>query len=173
MVARTSSRPDPAVRNRVYARSIAMMGKAGPANVAKYRQILMRGTMRNEVASYLARNGMSANNLVDTTSVYLAVAWLAAHGSNGEPTSAQLKGLRAQVAMAYAATPEILGASNAAKQELAEANILQASLSSSVAEQAAKDPRVAGKARAAVAQWVRESYQIDLSRMNLTANGLR
>lgn len=116
VVARTSYRPDPAVRNRVYARSIAMMGRAGLASVAKYRQILMSGAMRNEVASYLARHGMSANNLVDTTAVYLAVAWLAAHGSNGEPTPAQLRGVRAQVAMAYAAAPEILGASNAANR---------------------------------------------------------
>ena len=173
VVVRTSYRPEAAVRTRVYARAVSAMQKANPGAVAEFRQTLVSGKMRNEAARYLASNGMSANNVVDTTTLYLAAAWLAAHGNNGAPSAAQLKGLRAQVASIYATMPGVLGASNAVKQEIGEANILQASLSSAAAERAARDPRSAAAMRAAVVQGVKTSYQLDLSRMNLTARGLR
>lgn len=173
VVARTSYRPDPSVRQQVYARAIAQVEKTSPADAAKMKQILMSGQMRNEVAGYLAKNGMSPNSLVDTTALYLAYAWIAAQGRNDDPTPAQLKGLRSQVARTFATMPALLGADNALKQELGEANILQASLSSALGNQIAQNPGIAGKARAAVVQGVKSTYQIDLSRMQLTANGLR
>ena len=173
VIARTSYRPDPAIRNRIYARAVEMMAKGGAADAERFRQILMSGKMRNEVAGVLAGYGMSANNLVDTTTLYLAVAWLTTHGNNGAPSAAQLGGLRRQVALAYGSIPQIMAMSNAAKQELAESNILQASLSSTLAEQASKDAATAAKARAVIANWVRASYSVDLRRVNLTAQGLR
>lgn len=173
VIARTAYRPDPAVRARVYARAVQTMAKASPGEAAKFRQILVSGKMRNEVAGFLARYGMSPNNLVDTTAIYLAVAWLTTHRNNGAPSAEQLRGLRRQVALAYGSVPQIMAMSNAAKQELAEANLLQASLSSTLADQASKDPATLAKARAAIASWVRDSYQLELTRMTLTANGLQ
>lgn len=173
VIARTTYRPDPAVRNRVYARAVQMMAKAGSADTNKFRQILVSGKMRNEVAGILGRNGMSPNNLVDTTTLYLAVAWLTTHGNNGAPSAAQLAGLRRQVALAYGSIPQIMAMSNAAKQELAESNILQASLSSTLAEQASKDPASSAKARSVIANWVQQSYSVDLRRVSLTCQGLR
>lgn len=173
VVARTNYRPDPAVRQQVYARAIASVQKTSPADAAKMKQLLTSGQIRNEVAGYLAKNGMSANSLVDTTALYLAYAWIAAQGRNDDPTPAQLKGLRAQVARTFANMPQLLAADNALKQELGEANILQASLSSALANQMVQNPGIAAKARAAVVQGVKSTYQIDLSRLQLTANGLR
>lgn len=173
VMARTAFRPDPAVRQQVYARAVAQMQKVNPADAAKLKQELVSGRMRKAVADYLARYGMSANNLVDTTAVYLAAAWFASRASTGDPTPAQFRGLRAQVASVYATMPQVLGASNAVKQELSEANIFQAWVSSSVANEAARNPRASARARAAVVQGVKASYQLDLSRMNLTAQGLR
>lgn len=173
VVARTTYRPDAAVRNQVYARAVQMMAKGGSADAEKLRQILMSGKMRNEVAGILGRYGMSPDNLVDTTALYLAVAWLTTHGNNGAPSAAQLGGLRRQVALAYGSIPQIMTMSNAAKQELAESNILQASLASTLAEQAGKDAATSAKARAVIANWVQQSYSVDLRRMNLTAQGLR
>ena len=174
VIARTSFRPDPAVRARVYARSVTQLQRAGvpAANVALYRQILASGKLRNEAVGVLGRYGMSPDNLVDTTAIYLAASWLAAHGNNGVPSAAQMRGLRAQVAGTMAANPALLAATSAAKQELAEANIVQAALASSAAETAVKNPASAGRGRAAVAGWVRDSYGLDLTRMTLTANGL-
>ena len=175
VLARTNFRPDPAVRARVYARSVAVARRAGATarNLDRYRQILMSGKLRNEVSGILARYGMSPNNLVDATALYLAAAWLAVHGDNGAPTAAQMRGLRAQLAAAMTASPAILAASDTGKQELAEANIVQASLASSAVDSAEKNPAAAGRVRASVAGWVRDSYQIDLTRMTLTPQGLR
>lgn len=173
VVARTNYRPDPAVRQQVYARTVAQVQKANPADAAKVKQLLESGQIRNEVAGYLAKNGMSANSLVDTTALYLAYAWIAAQGRNDDPTPAQLKGLRIQVARTFANMPQLLAADNSLKQELGEANIIQASLSSALGNQIVQNPGIAGKARAAVVQGVKSAYQIDLSRMQLTANGLR
>ncbi|WP_375286118.1 DUF6683 family protein [Sphingomonas sp.] len=174
VLARTNYRPDPRIRQQVYARAVAQIQKGSPSDAAKLRQILVSGQMRNEVATYLRKYGMSPDNLVDTTTVYLAAAWLASRGNTGDPTPAQLRGLRNQVARTFSTMPQLLAAPEALKQELGEANILQASVSSAVVNQAAgQDPAYAAKARAAVVQGVKSTYQIDLSRMDLTANGLR
>lgn len=173
VAARTSYRPDPAVRQQVYARTVAQVQKTSPADAAKMKQLLMSGKILDEVAGFLASNGMSANSLVDTTALYLGYAWIAAQGRNDDPTAAQLKGLRGQVARTFATMPALLGASNALKQEVGEANIIQASLSSALANRMVQDPKIAGQARAAVVRGVKSTYQIDLSRMDLTAEGLR
>lgn len=69
--------------------------------------------------------------------------------------------------------PQVLSATNAAKQELAEANIIQAVITGSLANRPASDAKVAGAVRAAVTRAVRDMYQLDLTRMTLTAQGLR
>lgn len=173
VIARTGFRPDPRVRNQVYARTVAQVRKVSPPEAAKLRQLLVSGSFHTQAAAYLARYGMSANNLVDTTSLYLASAWYASRGSSADPTPAQMRGLRRQVAMAMAATPESVNASNALKQEVAEASIIQAMFVGSLANEAARNPAAAGPLRAAAVRGAKASYQIDLSRMNLTANGLR
>lgn len=173
IAARTSYRPDPAVRRQVYLRAVAGFQKASPEDAAKLRVQLANGRLRSGVASYMGRYGMSANNVIDTTTLYLAAAWFASRASAGDPSPAQMSGLRRQVALTYAGMPQVLGASNAAKQELAEGNIIQASLASTLANQAARDPKIAGAVRAAVTRAVADMYHLDLTRLNLTGGGFR
>lgn len=170
---RASFRADPAVRNQVYARTVALVRKADPASAAALRDLLMSGKAHAQAVSYLARYGMSANNIVDASTLYLATAWFASRGDGGDPTPAQMRGLRRQVAVAMAGTPGMLTASDALKQEIAEASIIQAMVSGSLANEAARNPRAGGPLRAAAVRGVQASYQIDLSRMTLTAEGLR
>ena len=66
-----------------------------------------------------------------------------------------------------------MNASNALKQEVAEASIIQAMFVGLLTNEAARNPAAAGPLRAAAVRGVKASCQIDLSRMNLTANGLR
>lgn len=172
-IARTSFRPNAAVRNQVYARTVAKAQQVSPADAAKLRQLLASGKFHAEAASYLARYGMSANNVADATAMYLASAWFASRGNNGDPTPAQMAGLRRQIALAMATTAEMVRASDATKQEIAEASLLQAMFSGSLAEAAARDPAGSAQYRTAAIRGVKASYQIDLSRLNLTAQGLR
>lgn len=162
IVARTSYRADPAVRRKVYTRAVATIQKASPQDAAQLRTQLANGQLRAGVAAFLQRYGMSANNVVDTTPLYLATAWFAAWADSGNPSLAQVRGLRAQVAQAYATMPGLLRASDAAKQELAEATIIEAWLASTMANQAAQDRKIAGAVRAAVTRAVRDMYQLDI-----------
>ncbi|NJR78472.1 DUF6683 family protein [Sphingomonas corticis] len=171
--ARLAYQPDAAVRNRVYGRTIAQIEKSSPKDAAQVRQLLMSGAMRRDVARHMARYGMSPNNLADTTGLYLATAWMASRGSNADPTPAQMKGLRAQVAGVMAGMPAMAGASNATKAEIAEANIVQAAFASAAGGHAARDASFAPTVRSAVVRGVKGSYQMDLSRLNLTNSGLR
>lgn len=173
VLSRTAFTPNPAVKSQVYARAVAHLQQVSPPDAAKLRAELVSGRMHKAVAAYLSRYGMSANNLVDTTAVYLAAAWFASRADTGDPSPAQMKGLRAQVASVYATMPQVLAANNAVKQELSEANVFQAWVSSSIANQAAADPATSRQSRAAVVQGVKATYQLDLSRMNLTNEGLR
>lgn len=171
--ARLSYQPDAAVRNRVYGRTIAQIEKSSPKDAAQVRQVLTSGAMRRDVARHMARYGMSPNNLADTTALYLATAWMASRGSDADPTPAQMKGLRAQVAGVMAGMPAMAGASNATKAEIAEANIVQAAFASAAGGHAARDASFAPTVRSAVVRGVKDSYQMDLSRLNLTNSGLQ
>lgn len=137
------------------------------------RQLLASDRFHAEATGYLAPYGMSPNNLADATAMYLASAWFASRGNNGDPSRAQMAGLRRQIALAIAATPTMAGASDAIKQEVAEASLLQAMFSGSLAEEAARNPAASAKYRAAAVRGVKASYQIDLSCMNLTAQELQ
>jgi hypothetical protein len=172
-VAQSAFRPDPRIRAQVYARAVAMMQRSGAKDIGQFRDVLVSGKVRATSAAALARNGMSADNVVDTTALYLAYAWLAVHGSDGDPNPAQLRGVRQQVARAFAATPALLRTSPAVKQQVSESNIVQAALASWFASAAKANPKLTRTVRLGVAGWVRDSYQLDLTRMTLTANGLR
>lgn len=163
-------RPDAAVRQQVYGRAIAQIERSSPGDAALVRRQLTSGAVRREVSAFLGRYGMSADDVADTTALYLASAWLASRGSAGNPSAAQMRGLRAQVA---ASMGPIAQAGNATKAEIAEANIVQTAFTSNAANDAAKDPSYAPKVRAAVVKAVRDAYQMDLSQLDLTAQGLR
>lgn len=173
VISRIAFRPDPAVRRQAYSHAVAAIQRVSPPDAAQLRTQLASGRLRSAATSYLGRYGMSPNNLVDTTALYLASAWFATRASAGDPSPAQMAGLRRQVALTFATMPRVLGAGDAAKQALAEANIIQAALTGSLANAAAADPKVAGSVRINVARAVQDTYQLDLTRLNLTAQGLR
>ena len=171
--ARLAFRPDPAVRQRVYGRAVAQMRRIDAGDAAKLQQILSSGKLRREIGGYMARYGMSPDNLADTTALYLATAWLASRGSGADPSRAQMQGLRRQVAATYLATPEFARASEATKQELSEANLVQAGYAANLANAAAADRRIAPRVRDAVVSGVRATYGFVLLRLDLTDQGLR
>lgn len=166
-------RPDPAVRQRVYARFISQVRKSSPAEAGRMAKELNSGQFTRGLAQYLGRYNMSSTNLADTTSLYLATAWLATRASSADPSPGQMQGLRRQVTATLASMPAMASANNATKQEWAEASLIQAALASAAANEAARNPGYAAKARSAVAKGVQSLYQIDLLSLDLTSQGLR
>lgn len=171
--ARLTYRFDPAVRQRVYARAVAQMARDNPAEGRKLQQILASGKVAREIGSYLAGYGMSSNNLADTTALYLTLAWIATRGSAADPTRAQMTAVRNQLATSMFAMPTFARASDATKQELSEANVIQASYVANLANAAAADRKLLPTARTAIAKGVMATYGLNLLSMNLTAQGLR
>lgn len=135
--------------------------------------MLSSGQGRREVATYLNRYGMSAESLVDSTTLYLAMSWFATRANSGDPTRAKMLGLRDQVAETMAATPEFTRASDATKQETVEANIIQASFSSALDNAVAKDRKLAPMVRDSVTKGVMSTYQMNLLDLELSNQGLR
>jgi hypothetical protein len=172
-VARLSFRPDPTVRQRVYARAVAQAQKNDPAEAAKLRQLLQSGVLTRDVRAYLGRYGMSTNNVADTTALYLALAWQIANGTPNDPSRAQMLGLRNQVASTFAGMPEFVRADQAVRQDLSEANLIQAAYAANIGNAMEKDRRLLPRARAAMVKGVMSLYGLDLRNVTLTAQGLR
>ena len=166
-------RPDPAVRQQVHARVLRQAQKLDPDSAAKLRPLLTSGTLDRQASAYLRRYGMSANNVADTTALFLVSAWLATRASDADPSRAHLIGVRNQAAAAMASNPGMARASNAMKQEIAEANLIQAVITGQFATAAKQNPKQAPAIRAAAAKGVRDSYGIDLLSLQLTSSGLR
>ncbi len=122
------------------------------------------------MAPELAKFGLRTDNLADAYTVYWVEAWQAAHGRSDEGSRAQAQAVKAQAARALLATPEVARATDAQKQELADALLVQALLIGAAKNQAGGDP---AKLRA-VGQAVRQGAKasgLDLDAMTLTEDG--
>jgi hypothetical protein len=78
--------------------------------------------------------------------------------------------VRAQAAQALATSGLLRGISDAAKQEMAEALLIQAALIAAAMEQSQGNPATSQQIAAAVSQGAR-TMKVDLARMTLTENG--
>jgi hypothetical protein len=166
-------RPDPAVRQKVYARAVAQARKNDPAEAEKLRQLLQSGVLTRDMRAYMGRYGMSTNNVADTTALYLALAWQIANGTPDDPSRAQMSGLRSQVASTFAGMPNFVRAGAAVKQDLSEANLIQAAYAANIGNAMEKDRSLQPRARAAMVKGVMSLYGLDLRKVTLTAQGLR
>ncbi|RZF65150.1 hypothetical protein EWE75_07205 [Sphingomonas populi] len=167
-----SFRPDPAVRKANYAQFIAKTRAVDPQGASQLEHLLATTDVMAEAQKWMGRYGMHTTDVADALAVYLATAWYTIRADTSDPTPGQLRGLRNQLARAIGATPEFASASDAMKQQLSEANLIQALILSSVAEQAKKNPELRPKVAEAVAQGARNSYGFDLRGMALTDHGL-
>jgi hypothetical protein len=164
-------RPDPVVRRHNLARFVANVRSQDPQSGAIMEHALAQNDIMAAGQQWLGRYGMSVTNVADATAAYLTAAWLATRGSDGDPSRAQITGVRNQLAAAMLSNPQFRSASDATKQEVAEANIVQAVMVAQFATAGKKDPGLAPKVRAAVAQGARTTYGFDLLSLDMTDRG--
>lgn len=167
-----SFRSDPAVRKANYAQFVAKTRAVDPQGASQLEHLLATTDVMAEAQTWMGRYGMRTTNVADALAVYLATAWYTIRADTSDPTPGQLHGLRDQLARAIGAIPEFASASDAMKQQLSEANLIQAMILSSLAEQAKKNPELRAKIAETVAQGARNSYGFDLRNMALTDHGL-
>ncbi len=162
-------RSSPSVRSRNFAAFLERTRRADPAGAANLAALLRTDPIA-QMGPALRALGLRTDNVADAYTVWWMNAWQAAHGDLSDASRAKTQAVRAQAAGALASTPELRGASDAAKQEFAEALLIQAALIGASAETYAKDPAMMRKLGQAVRQGARASG-LDLDAMTLTEQG--
>jgi hypothetical protein len=114
--------------------------------------------------------GMRANNVADAYAVWWVSAWMGSKGRSDDATPGQMAMVKRQASNALASTPEFASATDAGKQELAEALLVQAALIGDTIDTYASDPAMLAKTRAAIAKGA-SGMGLDLGKMTLTDQG--
>jgi hypothetical protein len=118
----------------------------------------------------LAKLDLRIDDLADTYAVWWINAWQASRGISETPDPSTIAAVRAQAARALLASPAVRGANDAAKQQLAEALLIQAAVLDGIVEGARGKPEMMKAVRAAAAQGAR-GMGLDLASMTLTKTG--
>ncbi|NIJ22172.1 hypothetical protein FHS95_003887 [Sphingomonas naasensis] len=157
-------------RRANYARFVAKARARDPQGAASLEKDLAANDLIARAAPELARYGFRIDHVGDAYAAWWLNAWLAARQRTDTPPLRQIAAVRAQAAEAMAAIPEIANAGDAAKQEMAEANLLQSLLIGASLEHAKDDPAQLQRIAAAVRQGARAAG-LDLDTMDLTDQG--
>jgi hypothetical protein len=167
---RSSYLPSPARRRANLARFVEKSRAVDPQGAAALEQLVASTDLIAAFGRALAPLGLRIDDVADAYTVWWVSAWQAAHGDTGTPSRATAQAVRAQAARALAATREFARADDAAKQEYAEALLVQAALIDGMMDVYGSDPTMAPKVAASVRQGARTSG-LDLDAMTLTEAG--
>ncbi|HEX8554618.1 MAG TPA: DUF6683 family protein [Sphingomonas sp.] len=170
--AATSLRYVPSLQRREVnlARFVAKSRAADHQGAAAMEQLFAGTDVFAAMSKALAPAGLRIDDVADAYAVWWMSAWGAAHGDASTPSRAKAQAVRAQAARALAATSELARADDAAKQEFAEALLVQTALIDGMVEQYGRDPAMAPKIAASVRQGAKASG-VDLDAMTLTETG--
>lgn len=166
----TRYRPDPARTKANQAQFVAKTRAVDPAGADQLAQLFASTDVMGLVGKAAAPHGLRVDDLADAYATYWIAAWTASRGNNDTPSNATIAAVRAQAARALAATPMARGASDAAKQELAESLWIQSALLDTTVEQAKGKPDQLAAVGKAAAQGAR-GMGLDLAGMTLTDKG--
>lgn len=164
--------PSEAVRKRSIAQFVSRVRAADPQGAAALEKELTTKDVFGALAKKLATYGLKTNSVTDAFTVYTVVAWLGVRGSNDDPNKAHVRGVQKQMGHVLANLPAIVSASDAKKQELAEAFFLQAVLIDSAVAGAKKRPETMPQVKTALATGTQATLGYDLRTFKLTDKGL-
>lgn len=162
--------PSKARRSANLATFVQKTRAADPQGAADLQKLFAGGDFIEKVGALVAPQGLRIDNVADAYALWWINAWQASRGNNDTPDRAVLSAVRAQAASAVTATGEIARASDAQKQELAEALWVQAALIDGAVEQAKHDPARLREVGAAVRKGAK-SMGLDLGMIDLTREG--
>ncbi|SOB86432.1 hypothetical protein SAMN06297144_1537 [Sphingomonas guangdongensis] len=152
------------------ARFIAKSRKVDPKGAAAMAQLTASKDIIAEIGTALRPYGLRVDDVADAYTMWWMDAWDAAHGRQSSPDRGQYQAVRAQALQAITTTPEFARADDAAKQEYAEALLVQAAMIEAMIEKYGSDPAMARKIAASVRQGARASG-LNLDAMTLTPTG--
>jgi hypothetical protein len=155
------------------AKFVATTRKTDPAGAAKMAELFASTDIIGMIDQRMQSTyGMRANNVADAYAVWWVSAWMGAQGRSDDATQGQMAMVKRQAANALASTPEFASATDAGKQELAEALLVQAALIGDTVDTYQSDPAMLAKTRAAIKQGA-QAMGLDLTTMTLTDEGFK
>ena len=164
--------PSLARRQANYAQFVAKTRVADPAGADRLAALFASTDLIARMNGPLARFGLRTDDVADAYAVWWVNAWQATQGRNDDISVAATAAVKAQAARALAAAPAFAGESDAAKQEMAEALLIQAAMIHATVEQSKGKPDQLKAIGAAVATGA-HAMGVDLDAMTLTEDGFR
>lgn len=161
--------PSKVRRDRNLADFVAKTRKVDPDGAARLHAVFASTDLIEAMRAPMAKVGLRIDDLADAYTVWWITAWYASRGSNETPPARTVAAVKAQAARALAAAPMMRGADDAAKQQMAEALLIQAAMLDDAVEQSKARPDWMANVRAAAAKGAR-SMGLDLRAMTLTEN---
>lgn len=141
-----------------------------PEGAAQLEQLFASNDVIGVVGQGIAPFGLKVTDIADAYAVYWTNAWLGSRGRDDTPSKQQFSAVRNQAASMLLASPEISSASNADKQQMAEAMLVQAALIGIFVESGKSNPALMSKVKVAIAQGAK-AMGLDLYTMDLTPQG--
>lgn len=141
-----------------------------PEGAAQMAKLFATTDVIGVIGQGIAPFGLRVDNVADAYTVYWTNAWLGSRGRSDTLSQQQLDAVKNQAANALLAIPAFISASDAQKQEMAEAMLVQAAMIEAYIGNAKSDPELMSKVKAAIAKGGK-GMGLDLYAMNLTPNG--
>jgi hypothetical protein len=168
-----SFRANASVRQRNLANFVAKTGNIDRDSAAKMAQLFASTDVIGQIGAQISPYGLRTDNVADAYTVYWINAWEAAHGIVGNTeTRSRAQAVKAQATSAMLGSSEMANATDAQKQEFAEALLVQAAMISAHMAHAAGNPAQLAAVAKAVRQGAKASG-LDLDAMLLTDQGFR
>lgn len=157
-------------RTRNLADFVAKSRKVDPQGADRLQALFARTDLIEAMRGPLGKAGLRIDNVADAYAAWWITAWYASRGSNETPDAKTVAAVKAQTVRALSATPMMQGASEASKQQMAEALLIQAAMLDDAVEQSKARPDWMAGVRSAAAQGAK-GMGLDLSAMTLTDAG--
>ncbi len=137
---------------------------------AEVRRLLTDPASFTRLDAALRAVGGRSDDVADAFAGYWIVAWYAAHGRDESPDARTFAAVRRQAAAALVGIPQLARSDDAARQQVADANLIQALLIAATLDGQGQNPA----ARRAIAGQVRRGAAkagLDLMAITLTPQG--
>ncbi|MGB3471692.1 MAG: DUF6683 family protein [Erythrobacter sp.] len=134
------------------------------------KMIADQPTLMDDLRTGIKPYGLDTHNVADADAFWMINAWLVANKRDEDPGRGTIAIVKRQVRNAFSATPEFANASDADRQQYAEALLLQGTMLSSAFEQWQRKPEQIDQLADAALKGA-EASGLDLSKMTLTRNG--
>jgi hypothetical protein len=149
---------------------VAKSRASDPAGAAQMEQLFASMDVLVEIGNAMSSVGLSRDNVADAFALYWVNAWQIANGDSSTPSKQMMQAVATQAAKGLLQSQEFAAATEAQKQEMAEALMVQGALIASAFEQAAGDQARLDAIGAAVAKGA-EASGLELDKMTLTEDG--